>query len=98
MATSPSAPADNLRLGFLGAGRMATALAKGFLAADLAKTDQILASDPFPAACQEFARATGGRTAADNRHTASQSDVLFLAVKPQHMNDVLKELRGHVSA
>ncbi len=36
----------DLRLGFLGAGRMATALAKGFLAAGLAQADQILASDP----------------------------------------------------
>jgi pyrroline-5-carboxylate reductase len=90
--------ASSSRLGFIGAGRMATALAKGFLAAGLARADQLRASDAVPAACQEFARVTGGRAMADNRQTAAESDVLFLAVKPQQMADVLAELNGQVRA
>src|ERR687895_617453 len=89
---------DHLRLGFIGAGRMATALAKGFLAAGLVRAQELLASDALPAAGQEFARATGGRAMSDNRQTAAGSDVLFLAVKPQHMADVLAELKGSLGA
>jgi pyrroline-5-carboxylate reductase len=77
---------------------MATALAKGFLTAGLAQAERIAASDPVEAARQEFARTTGGRTLTDNRQTAAESDVLFLAVKPQQMAEVLGQLRGRLSA
>lgn len=90
-------PIDSLRLGFIGAGRMATALAKGFLAAGLTRPEQMLASDPQPAASQEFARVTGSRTVSDNQQVATASNVMFLAVKPQQMPDMLAQLSGVVS-
>lgn len=86
-----------MRFGFIGAGRMATALAKGFLSADLAQPNDVVASDAIAAACQEFARATGGRAMANNRQTAANCDVLFLAVKPQQMVEVLADLHGQLT-
>src|SRR5262245_19983486 len=41
----------NLSIGFLGAGRMATALAKGFIRAGLVDGKRVMASDPSEAAC-----------------------------------------------
>lgn len=86
------------RLGFIGAGRMATALASGFVSAGLVEKAQIVASDPVAGARDAFAEATGGRIAADNRQVTSEADVLFLAVKPQQMCQVLSELHGNVGA
>lgn len=86
-----------MRFGFIGAGRMATALAQGFLSAGLAQPDDVVASDALPAACQGFARATGGRTMPSNRQTAAHCEVLFLAVKPQQIPDVLLDLRGQLT-
>jgi pyrroline-5-carboxylate reductase len=85
----------NPRFGFIGAGRMATALARGLLTANLATTGRILASDPSPAASDRFAQETGCRLATSNREVLAGSDVVFLAVKPQQIVDVLEELRGH---
>src|SRR5689334_17891005 len=51
--------ADALRLGFLGAGKMATALARGWIDAGLTEPGRVLASDPVPAAREAFAAATG---------------------------------------
>jgi pyrroline-5-carboxylate reductase len=82
------------RIGFLGAGKMATALARGFLAADLVKAEQIIASDPLPAAAEQFAKATGARTAADNRAVVTSSEVIFLAVKPQHFAAAAEATQG----
>lgn len=87
---------DN-RFGFIGAGRMATALAKGFVERGLAMPSQLVASDPSPAAGEQFARITGGRIVADNLQVAAETECLFLAVKPQQMSDVLGQLAGRVS-
>jgi pyrroline-5-carboxylate reductase len=84
------------RFGFIGTGRMATALGQGFVRAGLATGSQIVGSDPLASAAEQFARATGGRTVADNRRLAADSSIVFLAVKPQHMAAALADLRGAV--
>jgi pyrroline-5-carboxylate reductase len=86
------------RFGFIGAGRMATALARGFITQGLAEPGQILASDPLPGAAEQFAQATGAKTTTDNSRVAAESDCLFLAVKPQQMSEVLDGLRSRVTA
>jgi pyrroline-5-carboxylate reductase len=77
---------------------MATALARGFISAGLVQKNRILASDALPAAAKKFAEATGGSAASSNAEVALSSDILFLAVKPQHMQPVLAELRGKPTA
>ncbi|MBI1901880.1 MAG: pyrroline-5-carboxylate reductase [Planctomycetia bacterium] len=91
-APVPPQPAGP-RIGFIGAGQMATALARGFLAAGLTAAPQIVASDIFAAARDEFARQTGGKVAAANRDVLAQSDVVFLAVKPQQFAAAAQGLR-----
>ncbi len=86
-----------LTIGFLGAGRMATALAKGFVQAKLAGADQIIASDPNDAARSAFAREVGAKTTASNIEALKFGGVLLLAVKPDQVADVLKEIRGQLA-
>jgi pyrroline-5-carboxylate reductase len=86
-----------LRIGFLGAGKMATALARGWTRAGLATVEHTLASDPLPAARQAFAAETGARATADNREVVAASDLLVLAVKPQTMTALLQEIRPQVT-
>ncbi len=81
------------RIGFLGAGKMATALARGWLAAGLATPTQVRASDPIPHAREAFAAETGIPAAAENRPVVQASDLLVLAVKPQNMAALLAEVR-----
>jgi pyrroline-5-carboxylate reductase len=45
-----------LTIGFLGAGKMGTALARGFINAGLAIANQLIASDPIEAAGAAFAK------------------------------------------
>jgi pyrroline-5-carboxylate reductase len=85
------------RLGFLGAGRMATALAQGFLRAGLTTADCLAASDPVEAAAERFSAATGAHCAASNAEVIAGCEVVFLAVKPQNVVDVLDEVRGKLT-
>lgn len=84
------------RIGFLGAGKMATALARGWLSAGLTSADRVAASDPLPQARQAFTTETGLRCSADNRDVVASSDVLVLAVKPQMMAGLLGQIRTAV--
>src|SRR5262245_10056959 len=76
-ASEPMTGAAALRVGFLGAGKMATALARGWLAAGLVSAEHVLASDPLPQARQAFAAETGTRAISDNREVVAASDLLL---------------------
>ena len=86
--------AANLRIGFLGAGKMATALAKGFIQAGLVAAEDLIASDALEAARVHFARETGAKVTASNSEVLGSARQIFLAVKPDHVQEVLMEVRG----
>ena len=81
-----------LKIGFLGAGKMATALALGFLNARLIKANQLFAADPFEAARKHFTAETAAKTSANNLETARAATVLFLATKPDQVAAALAEI------
>jgi len=81
------------RIGFLGAGQMAQALARGWRSAGLVAAENLTASDPNPAARAAFTDGTGAACTPDNRVVVGTSDVVVLAVKPQAMADLLDEAR-----
>jgi pyrroline-5-carboxylate reductase len=81
-------------IGFLGAGKMATALTRGWLAAGLLTPERVHASDPVSAARQAFQQETGVAATADNLAVVAASDVLVLAVKPQSLPALLAEIRA----
>ena len=83
-----------LKIGFLGAGKMATALAKGFLHAKLVPADQLFAADPYAAAREHFAADTGAKTAASNLEVTQAATVLILATKPDQVAAALAEISG----
>ena len=87
--------ADSLTLGFIGAGKMASALAKGFVRAQLLAPEQIIASDLAEPALTAFAAEVGARTTAWNPGVVQAARVLILAVKPVQVSSVLAEIRDH---
>jgi pyrroline-5-carboxylate reductase len=81
-----------LKIGFLGAGKMATALARGLLNAKIVKASQLCAADPFGAAREHFAAETGAKTAVANLEVARAANVLILATKPDQVAAALAEI------
>jgi len=86
----------NHRVGFIGAGQMATALGKGFVKAGLVAAHSICASDPQEAARTRFAQATGAATFAENSAVLQHADIVFLAVKPQQMAAITANLASEI--
>jgi pyrroline-5-carboxylate reductase len=86
------ADAETLSVGFIGAGRMATALAKGLIAAGRVSPERVSASDVSKPAREQFAAETGVTAIESNEAVVSASDIIVLAVKPQQMAAVLPDL------
>lgn len=86
--------ATKFTFGFLGAGKMATALARGFVHAQLAVPKDLIAGDPHEAARKRFTDEVGAEVTKSNADVARRASVLILAVKPDQVTEVLTELRG----
>ena len=86
-------PQTAYRIGFIGSGRMATALAKGLVQSGFVPADQVLASDIVDAARAAFASETGAGALDTLSELVDRSNVVVIAVKPQSMAGVLQELR-----
>ena len=78
-----------MKLGLIGAGNMASALARGL-------GEPVLVSDVEAQRAQALATAVGGRAAASNSEVADASDVVVLCHKPQQLDAVAREIAGRV--
>ena len=81
-----------MKIGSIGCGNMATAMLTGILREGLVKAEDVLASDPSAEARARFSEALGVRVTEDNREAAAFADVLILAVKPNCVETVAKEI------
>lgn len=98
-SSSSGADADSASpptVGFVGAGAMAEALARGFVAGGVASFDAISCSNGGDAERLERWRSLGASPRASNADVLASSDVVFLAVKPHVLPGVLAEIAPHV--
>ena len=84
-------------VGFVGAGNMGEALIKGLLAANRVPAEAIFATDVRQERLKDLDRQYGIQVAAGNGELVRHADVVILAVKPQIMDDVLKEIAPAVT-
>lgn len=76
------------KIGFIGCGNMGSAILKGIVESGTVEKEQIYVYDVSPAA-QEAMRAFGVRVMVNNEEVCKASDMIFLAVKPQYMEQTL---------
>lgn len=85
-----------LKIGFIGGGKMAQALAKGFIRAGLSKGDMMLASClPNDAGSIEAFKEIGSNTVFSSGPIVEHGDVVILSVKPQVVPKVLPDLKNY---
>ena len=81
----------NERIGFLGAGQMAEAIARGLIQAKVFSSGDLFVSDPLPTRRSVF-ESFGVRVTRDNLAVAGQCATLLVAVKPQNLEVLLAEI------
>ncbi len=80
------------KIGFIGAGRMATALARGFLQQGILTPGQLLACDVSAEARENFRLNTQTECETQTEPVIRQADLLFIAVKPQVLDEVAPQI------
>lgn len=80
-----------MKIGFIGAGNMATAIIGGLLGAGMAASD-ICVFDTDSEKLRDF-QSKGLLIASDGADVTSKSDVIVLAVKPQNYSEVLSAVK-----
>ena len=76
-----------MKLGLIGAGNMASALARGI-------GEPVLVHDVDVAKAQALAQALGGEAVGSNSELAERADVLVLCHKPKQLEEVAAEVDG----
>jgi len=84
------------KIAFIGAGKMAEAVLKELLRVGWAEKDAVIISDVDGARLDTMAATYGVRAAAANPEAASEADIVLLAVKPQKLEEVLREISGSI--
>jgi pyrroline-5-carboxylate reductase len=80
-----------MKLGLIGAGNMAAALARGV-------GEPVLVHDPDTARASALAEELGGESVASNAELAERADVVVLCHKPAQLEDVAGQVGGRASA
>jgi len=88
---------EDITVGFLGSGMMATAMAKGLVVAGVVKAGNITASDTYEGCRQRFTE-MGAVSTESNSVVAKNSTVVFIAVKPNDVAAVLASIKDDLTA
>lgn len=83
----------NAKIAVIGAGNMGAALIKGLVQSKAVAPGSITAADTNKARLSEMKKDFKVKTTASNPEATRQADVVVLAVKPQILNKVLKEIK-----
>ena len=82
---------QKLRLGFIGAGNMATAILDGVVSKNVFEPNHIIISNPHSDKLQ-YPESLGVQVTCSNKDVVRASDIIVLAVKPQMYETVLGDI------
>ncbi len=83
-------------IAFIGSGTMAEAMIRGLISQNVVTPGQIIASGPRLEQGQRLHEMHGVRTTTSNAEAAEEGQVVVLSIKPQMMDRVMVEIRGHL--
>lgn len=87
----------NKKLGFIGCGKMAGAIIKGIISSCCGEKYEIKGSEVNCEIAELAQSRLGIPVLTDNRMLVMDSDVIFLAVKPSYVQQILEEIKDEIT-
>ena len=85
------------KIGFIGCGKMARAIIKGIIKTNFISPENVLASKSSTNNLEETSKQLGIKITLDNKEVVKFADIIFLAVKPNQIEKVLKEIKDLIT-
>ena len=87
----------NCKVGFIGCGKMASAIIKGVISSGFLAKDRLKGAEINPEVAQAAQERLGIDVITDNRALVMDSDVIFIATKPNYVVDILEEIKSELT-
>lgn len=87
----------NKKIGFIGCGKMASAIIGGVISSGFIKSEDITASEHSTEKKTEKEKKLGIKVITDNKELVKTSDVIFVATTPNFVADVLEEIKNELN-
>ena len=87
----------NYKVGFIGCGKMASAIIKGVISSGFLAKDRLKGAEINPEVAQAAQERLGIDVITDNRALVMDSDVIFIATKPNYVVDILEEIKSELT-
>ncbi len=87
----------NCKVGFIGCGKMASAIIKGVISSGFIPKENLKGSEVNPEIAQNAQNRLGITVITDNKALAIDSDVIFVATKPNYVAQVLEEIKSELT-
>lgn len=85
------------KIGFIGCGKMASAIIGGVSASNYLSKDNILATEISEEKAQEKSKELGIKVLTDNNELVNSSDIVFVATTPNFVEGVLNSIKSSVT-
>lgn len=89
---------ENFKIGFIGCGKMASAIINGIINAELLPKENISASESNEDFAKNKKTELGIDVFCDNKKLAKNSDLIFISTKPNQAEDVLSQITSELSS
>src|SRR5574344_1797437 len=86
-----------VKIGFIGCGKMASAIINGILSSKFALRENVQGSEINCDIAEAAHKRLGINVITDNRALVIDSDVIFIATKPNFVKDVLEEIKDELT-
>lgn len=86
------------KIGFIGSGKMASAIIKGLIKTGFAKPEELIATQAETEGVEEKSKELGIKIILDNKELAKNSEIILIATKPNQAVDALEEIKPFVTS
>jgi len=88
---------EDKKIAVLGAGKLGEALIKGLIDAGLVRKEQFIATAAHPERLEQLRSKLGVATTLSNNDAVRQSQLVLLCVKPQTVQEVVRQVAGDLT-
>lgn len=88
----------NLKIGFIGCGKMAGAIIKGVISSEFLPKENVLGSEVNSQIAQIAQNKLGINVITDNKKLVRESDIIFVVTKPNSVTEVLEGIKEEITS